>query len=201
MAKVEIIKRSKGDANSILKKTAWTGIAESLALIIIGVLLIACADVIVKVLAYIIGVFFVVKGGCQIVNYFMVKGQNDFLNSELLIGIISALIGVVALVMGPELLGVFRIVIGIWIIYESLARISLAIKLNAAGIIVWKYIVAFSILMLVLGIFVTFNNGAVFQLIGWLMVIAGVVSIISDIMFTQYITQVAEKINETVNKS
>ena len=197
MSKVEVIKHKSNDINSTLKKTAWIGIIESLALIIIGVLLIACADVIVKVIAYIIGVFFVVKGGCQIVNYFMVKGQNDFFNSELLIGIISALVGIVALVMGPELISVFRIIIGIWIIYESLARISLAIKLNAAGVMAWKYIVAFAILMLVLGVFITFNDGAVFQLIGWLMVITGVVSVISDVMFTQYISQVAEKINKT----
>lgn len=196
MSKVEVIKHKSNDINSILKKTAWTGIIESLALIIIGVLLIACADVIIKVIAYIIGVFFVVKGGCQIVNYFMVKGQNDFFNSELLVGIVSALIGIVALVMGPELIGVFRIIIGIWIIYESLARINLAIKLNAAGIVAWKYIVAFAILMLVLGVFITFNDGAVFQLIGWLMVITGVISIISDVMFTQYIAQVAEKLNK-----
>ncbi len=196
MSKVEIVKQKSNNINSNLKKTAWTAIAESLALIIVGVLLIACADVIVKVIAYIIGVFFVVKGGCQIVNYFMVKGQNDFFNSELLIGIISALVGTVALIMGPELLGVFRIIVGIWIIYEALSRINTAIKLNAADIPAWRYILALAILMLVLGIFITFNTGAVFQLVGWLMVVTGVVSIISDVMFTQYIAQVAEVINK-----
>ena len=196
MSKVEIIKHKSNSIDNTLKKTAWASIAGSLALIIVGVLLITCADVIVKIIAYIIGVFFVIKGGCQIVNYFLSKGQNDFLNNELLIGIISTLVGIVALVVGPELLGVFRIIVGIWAIYEALSRINIAIKLHAANITVWRYILALAILMLVLGVFITFSEGAVFTLIGWLMVITGVVGIIGDAMFTQYISQAAENINK-----
>lgn len=194
MSKVEIIKRPVEKISDDLKKSAWGAIIESLVTMVLGVLFITWPDTVIKILAYIIGTFFVVKGAYQIINYFMVKGQNDFFNNNLLSGVVSVLVGIVALVMGQELANVFRIVIGIWMIYESLVRINTAIKLNAAGIGAWKSILILALIMLVLGVFVTFNTGAVFTLIGWTMIVTGLIGIIGDAMFMQYVNQVVEKI-------
>ncbi len=194
MSKVEIIKRPVEKISDDLKKSAWGAIIESLVTMILGVLLITWPDTVIKILAYIIGTFFVVKGAYQIINYFIVKGQNDFFNNNLLSGVVSVLIGIVALVMGQELVNVFRIIIGIWMIYESLVRINTAIKLNAAGIGAWKNILILALIMLVLGVFITFNTGAMLTLIGWIMIIVGLIGIIGDAMFMQYVNQVVEKI-------
>ena len=194
MSKVEIIKRPVEKISDDLKKSAWGAIIESLVTMILGVLFITWPDTVIKILAYIIGTFFVVKGAYQIINYFMVKGQNDFFNNNLLSGVVFVLVGIVALVMGQELANVFRIVIGIWMIYESLVRINTAIKLNAVGIGAWKSILILALIMLVLGVFVTFNTGAVFTLIGWTMIMTGLIGIVGDAMFMQYVNQVVEKI-------
>ena len=194
MSKAEIIKRSASQVSSDLKKSAWSAVIESLALIILGILFIALQDTMVKVLAYIVGAFFIVKGGFQIINYFIEKGQNDFFNNGLLSGVVSALIGITALVIGEDIANVFRIVVGILIIYESLVRINTAIKLSAAQIPAWKYILILALLMMVIGIFITFNEGAVLTLIGSMMIITGVISIFGDIMFIQYVNTLAEKI-------
>ena len=194
MSKVEIIKRPVEKISDDLKKSAWGAIIESLVTMILGVLLITWPDTVIKILAYIIGTFFVVKGAYQIINYFIVNGQNDFFNNNLLSGVVSVLIGIVALVMGQELANVFRIIIGIWMIYESLVRINTAIKLNAAGIGAWKNILILALIMLVLGVFITFNTGAMLTLIGWIMIIVGLIGIIGDAMFMQYVNQVVEKI-------
>ncbi len=194
MSKVEIIKRPVEKVSGDLKKSAWSTIVESLATMILGVLLIAWPDEVIKILAYVIGVFFFVKGSYQIVTYFLTKGQDDFFNNNLLYGVISVLIGIVALVMGQELANVFRIIIGIWLIYESLVHVNTAIKLNAAKIGVWKYVLILALVMLVLGAFITFNPGAIPQLIGWTMVVTGFIGIVGDIMFIQYVDKIVEKV-------
>ena len=112
----------------------------------------------------------------------------------MLFGIVSTLIGIAALVMGQELAGVFRVIIGIWLTYESLVRMNTAIKLNAAGIVIWKYVLILALVMLVLGIFITFNSGAVVELIGWTMVITGLIGIVDDVMFIQYVNKIVEKV-------
>ena len=77
-------------------------------------------------------------------------------------------------------------------IYESLVRINTSIKLHAAGILAWRYILIFALIMLVLGIFVTFSSGALPTLIGWIMIVSGIASIIGDIMFIQYVDKITD---------
>ncbi len=194
--KVEIIKKTtikKGPAN--LKKTAWTSVFESVITIILGILLIALSGTIVRVIAYAAGSFLVIKGLYQIINYLIVKGQNNFFNNDLLWGIITLLLGVVIFVMGSDIENVFRVIMGVWIIYEGLVRMNNAIKMNSIGVASWRYMLLMSIVMLVLGIFVVFTSGAVFALIGWLMVISGLISIFSDIMFMQNFEKISSHIN------
>lgn len=194
MDKVEIIKRPVEQIGGVLKKSAWMMVLESLIMMVLGVLLIAWPEVVIRVIAYVVGTFFVVKGGYQIINYFVVKGQNDFFNNDLLWGVIGVLIGVTAFVMGEEIAGIFRVVVGIWMIYEALTRINVAIKLGSAKVTAWKHVLILALAMLTMGAFVTFNTGAVTILIGWMMIIDGIAAIVGDIMFIQQVNTVTEKI-------
>ncbi len=198
MAKFEIIKRPVGQVGDDIKKMAWSSIIESLLILILGVLLVVWPDTIVKILAYLVGTFFMVKGGFQVISYFMEKGQKDFFNNRLLAGVVSILIGIVAFAMGENIASVFRVVIGIIVIYASLIRINTAAKLANAGIAVWRYMMVLSLLMLVIGIFVTFNTGAIVSLVGWMMVLVGIVGIVDGTMFIQHVNTVVEKV---VNKN
>ena len=109
-------------------------------------------------------------------------------------GVISVLIGIAALIIGEDIANVFRVVVGVFIIYESLARINTAIKLSTAGIPIWKYVLLLALIILVLGIFVTFND--VTTVIGWMMIVAGLVGIVGDIMFIQQINLVIDKLTK-----
>lgn len=192
MSKAEIIKRPVEQIGKDMRKSAWSAVIESLAILVLGILFIAWPDTMVKVVAYIVGAFFIAKGAFQIVNYFIEKGQNDFFNNGLLVGVVSILIGITALVMGDDIANVFRVIIGIFLIYESLVRVNTAIKLNSAGIPIWRYVLILAIIMLVLGIFVTFNDVA--TVIGWMMVVAGLVGIVGDVLFIGQVNYIADKI-------
>lgn len=192
--KAEIIKHPVEQISGDVKQSAWVAIIESLATIILGIFLIAFPDAVIKVIAYIVGIFLVIKGAYQIINYFVVKGQNDYFNNNLLFGIISGLVGIATLVMGEEIAGVFRVVIGIWIIYESLVRVNTAIKLHAAGIEAWKISLVLALAMLVVGVFITFFEGAVVTLIGWMLILSGVIGIIGDVMFIQNVNSLVDKL-------
>lgn len=194
MSKVEIIKRSIGQIGSDIKKSAWSAIIESLAILILGVLFIAWPDTMVQIVAYLVGAFFIVKGAFQIINYFMEKGQREFFNNNLLMGVISVLIGIAALAIGEDIANVFRVIVGVFMIYEALVRVNTAIKLHSVGIGIWKYVLILALAIMVLGIFVTFND--VTTVIGWTMIAAGVIGIIGDIMFIQQVNSVIERFNK-----
>lgn len=192
--KAKIIKRPLEAVGSDIKKAAWSSVIESFAILILGVLFIAWPDMMMKIVSYIVGVFFFVKGAYRIIVYFIEKGQEDFFDNRLLFGVISTLIGVTVLIMGEDIANVFRIIVGIFIIYESLVRINTAIKLHAAGINIWRYILALSIVVLLLGIFIIFNN--VTTVIGWMMIISGIVGIVGDTLFIQQVNTIVDKLTK-----
>ncbi len=194
MSKVEIIKRPIEQVGKDIKKSAWSAVIESLAVLILGILFIAWPETMVQVVSYVVGAFFIVKGAFQIINYFIEKGQNDFLNNGLLMGVVSVLIGIAALVIGDDIANIFRIVVGIFLIYESLARVNTAIKLSAAGVPIWKYVLLLALVILVLGIFVTFNDIA--GVIGWMMIIAGIIGIVGDILFIGQVGIIVDKLTK-----
>ena len=194
MTKAEIINRPVEQVGNDIKKSAWLAVIESLTIIIMGVLFIAWPDYMVRIISYIFGIFFIIKGAFQIFNYFVEKGQNDFFNNELLVGVISVLLGVAAIAVGAEIANVFRVVLGIWLVYESLVRINTAIKLSAAGIPVWKYILLIGLGILLLGVFVVFNDVTV--VIGWMMIIAGIIGIFGDVLFMQQIDHLISQITK-----
>ena len=197
MPKAEIIKRPIEQIGGDIKKSAWSAAIESLAILILGILFIAWPDTMVRVVSYVVGTIFIVKGSFQVITYFMEKGQNDFFNNNLLFGVISILIGITALVIGEDIANIFRIIVGIWMIYESLIRVNTATKLSSAGISIWKYVMLLALVVMVLGIFVTFND--VTTVIGWMMIIAGLVGILGDIMFIQQINSLVEKITQKLS--
>ena len=197
MAKVEIIKRPVEQVSWNIKKSAWSAAVESLVIMIFGILLVAWPDVTVLVLANVMGAIFIASGIYQIINYFVVKGQQDFFNNGLLSGVVSLLVGIAAIVIGEDIANVFRIIIGIWMIYEALVRVNTSIKLHAAGVRIWRYVLIIALIMLVLGVFVTFNAGAVIQLIGWMMILTGIVGVVGDMMFVQQVNNVVEKLTKS----
>lgn len=200
-SKVEIIKRPLQQTGDALKKNAWMSILESLVMVVMGVLLIAWPNVVIKAISYVVGTFFVIKGGFKIINYFMVKGREDFFNNDLLSGVVTVIIGIAAFVLGENISGIFRIIVGIFLIYEALVRMNTAIKLNAAGIDSWRWILIMSLAMLLLGMIVTFYQGAVVVLIGWMMLASGLISMFSDIMFIQHVDSIISKITDFVDKA
>ena len=84
MSKTEVIKHPVEQVGGDLKKSAWGAIFESLATMLLGIFLLVWPDTIVKIIAYVIGAFLIIKGAYQVINYFVVKGQNDFFNNNLL---------------------------------------------------------------------------------------------------------------------
>ena len=198
MAKASVIKKPINNISGELKKNAWLIIFESILTIILGILLIVWPDVVVKVIAYIVGSFLIIKGVYEVINYFIVRGHEDFFNNGLLNGIVAILLGITLFLIGEDVANVFRLVIGIWIIYESLVGINMAIKMHAVKISAWKYILILALIALVVGVFVTFNQGAVIALVGWMIVLSGFISIVSGIIFIQYINKITDALTSKI---
>ncbi len=166
------------------KSVGWMAILESLIIGVLGVFLIINPDGMSQLIFYIVGIFLMVKGVYHIVNYFAVHGKYDFYNNDLLYGIVALVFGILAVVFWEKLQGAIGIVVGAWMIYGALVRMNTAIKLHAAGVKEWFYVLLLALVLLALGIYMIVSFGtAALVIVGWVMVAAAIVGIVDDALF------------------
>lgn len=175
------------------KSTGWMAILESVIIGVLGVLLILNPQGILKVIFYVVGIFFMVKGVYRIINYFVIHGKYDFYSNDLLYGVIALVFGIISVVLWEQLSGAIGIVVGAWTIYGALVRMNTAIKLHAAGVKEWFYVLVLSLVMLALGIYMLISGASVvLAVVGWIMIAAAIVGIIDDAIFIRNIDALAE---------
>lgn len=192
--RIEIINRDKNNGvkkrrndmeylGKILKKTGWSSIITSSIFAIIGFILIANPETTITIITNILGISLIAIGGYKVFEYLKNKGQYDSYSYDLAYGIITIILGIVAMVYWQEIGTIFRILIGLWIIYSSVIRATLSLKLRSTKSKVWIYSLVIALIMLACGIYTICNVGAIVMTIGIVVLIYSVLDIIEGIIF------------------
>ena len=175
----------------MLKKTGIVSIIESIVFIIIGIVLIWKAELAIKIISYILGLLFIVFGIVKIVQALgMRNDQYEMYNYELIYGLMAIVIGIITMYYGSAIETILRIIIGIWIIYSSLVKFTLSLKMKQLEVRVWGYSLILSIGMFICGLFVLLNSGVLISVIGALMIVYSVIDIIDDIICLKNIKEI-----------
>ena len=170
-----------------LKKSGWTDILVSLVFAVIAIFMITKSDAVVKIISYVLGGIFIIMGIVKIIDYFASKGKYDLYNYDLIYGIIAIIIGLVTIFCSSLIESMFRIVIAIWIIYSGLVRLSLSLKLHTAKINAWSVSLILSIIMIIGGIYMLFQSGALVLTIGIIMLVYSIIDLIESAIFIKYV--------------
>ena len=171
----------------LLKKNGWISILESLIFAILGIILVCRPEDTIKLITEILGTVFICIGILKIIGYFIAKGKNDFFNYDLIYGLMSIVIGIIGVAYINIIGSIFRIIIGIWILYTSFVRINLAIQIKRIGSKAWLPSLLLAILMSIAGLYVIVDSGAIIVTIGFIMIIYSVIDIIENIIFMKNI--------------
>ena len=174
---------------SFLKKSGWTDIIVSLLFIIFGIMLIARPEAIMSVISILLGLIFLVMGVLKIIDYFE-KGKKD--NYLISIAVVMILIGLIIMFCADIILSVFRILIGIWIIYSGIMNLQTAIVWKDYKSRLWLVTLLLAILTIIIGIYVLINTGAILQAVGISILVYGIVDIIENFIFIKKIDNYLE---------
>ncbi len=173
-----------------LKKTGWTSIITSVITAIIGIAIIGNPAAIMHVVAYILGVSFIGFGIVKLISYFVAKGTYDFYNYEMIFGILAIIIGIVTIAYRETIATIFRIIIGIWILYSGLMRLGLVTKLKSLNINEWKGALVIAVLILICGIYVIFKGSSIGMAIGIAILIYSVMDIVEGVIFLRNVDSI-----------
>lgn len=174
-----------------LKKTGWISILESIIFAILGIILVCKPEGTVKTITGTLGTIFILIGIYKIINYFVTKKDNDFYNFDLVYGLTAIVIGIVTIVYMNIIGSIFRIVIGVWIIYTSFVRMSTALQIKKISNItkVWIIGLILAIIMFICGLYILINPGTIIVTIGIIMIAYSIIDLAENIIFMKNVNK------------
>lgn len=180
--------RKKGEKamnyfQTLLKKTGYMSIIESIVFALIGIILMWKPEETLSIISYILGGIFCIIGIAKIIGYVQAKGKQDLYNYHLVYGIMAIIIGIITIAYSGTILSVFRIIIGVWIVYSALVRGSTALKLRNLNSRLWLYSLIIAIAMCICGIYIIVNSGAILFTVGLAILIYAIMDFIENILF------------------
>ena len=166
-----------------LKKAGWTSILTSVILAFVGLVMIYNPDTTMQFISTILGIIFIVIGIIKITNYFIARGNSTLFNNDISWGLVAVILGLVTIVYSSTIESIFRIMIGIWIIYSGFTRFSLSFKLKDVNHSMWKVMLVLSVLMIIAGLYVTFYSGVLIVFLGIIILVYSIMDIIESFVF------------------
>ncbi len=156
-----------------LKKTGWTSIITSVVTAIIGIAIIGNPNAIMQIVAYLLGVIFILFGIVKLVSYFVAKGTYDFYNYEMIFGILAIIMGIVTIAYRDTIATIFRVS-----------------KLKSIGVSEWKWALLVAVLILICGVYVIFNGSSIGIAVGIAVLIYSLMDIIEGIIFLRNVNSI-----------
>ena len=167
-----------------LKRSGWTDIIVSLLFILFGVMLISRPESIISMISILLGTICVIIGVLKLIDYYSTNKQDNYM---LAMSIVVIITGIIIMFCSEIILSVFRIIIAIWIIYSGLMNLQTTIVWRDYKSKLWLTTLLLAIAMIISGIYILINNGAMLQIVGGIVVAYGVIDVIENLIFIKKI--------------
>ena len=171
------------DLKKILIKNSWVSILISIVIAGIGIALINNPTEVSKIAIYVLGGVFIGIGGLKVFKCLIQKAKENVYNNDVIYGGLLVIIGILIILCTQALLEVFRVVIGLWIIYKAIVTAVYAVDLKKAGLKVWYASITMAIVMCILGLYITCNAGAVLNIVGAIILIYAIMDIVDTLIY------------------
>ena len=176
-----------------MNKLFTTSLISSVAMFILGVLLLIRPNFIINTVSTIIGLIILVPGIISLIDYFKTK-----YNANLVIGVIACIIGVIFIFNSKFVSSILPFFLGIYFLINGISKLQYGIELRRNQIVNYMSAIITSILILICGILLMINpfGGAlaITQVLGIFMIIYSALDVFSAIMIRKEVKKTIKEI-------
>ena len=162
----------------LIKKKEIKGILVSLAIIALAVFLILKPEEIITSLLKVIGIFVLIFGVFDFVNYFATKDESKLFDYGLFKGIMEITIGIMFIFKGEELISIFPMILGLIIIFVNIFKLQLTLSLKQINENNYLVGVVSSSVAIILGGVIVFNP---FESLKVVVIVSGALLLASEL--------------------
>ena len=177
-----------------LKRGTIINLISTLMLLVIGIILVKNPVITLNVVTYTVETLLVVWGIITIVNYVRVESKHDVFSLGFVQGVVCILLALFLIVNPGIIASILPICIGIWMVFGSLSRIQVAIKLNAWGQRASAWYIFMAVLMFAIGLVIICNPfktaAIIVQALGYGVITYSILDIISGISVLRFLNRI-----------
>lgn len=141
----------------IVKNYEKNSIIVSILMIILSLFLIFMPFDSAVTVIWLFGIFTIVDGIIRMISYFKTSIDTRLASFEFAEGIIKILSGILIFITADYLVLFIPIIIGVWIIINSIAKMQIALNIRNSEGSNWILIFVLSIITLLIGIYIVLN--------------------------------------------
>ena len=142
---------------NLVQKAKWAYGIVSVAMIILGLVLIVFPEISMLTLCYTIGVMMVVFGIIKLIGFFSKDLFKLAFQFDLALGILSIVAGVLMIFRSDEILILLPSIIGIFIIIDGVFKMQTSMDAKRFGMEKWWFILLLAVITTLAGLFLIVN--------------------------------------------
>lgn len=168
-----------------IKKYEGCSIVVSILMICLSLFLMFKPLESLEVFTVIFAIIILLSGLGYLMSYFTISKESRLFSVDLLFGLVTIISGIMLVVYKKDVINIFPVILGIWIITSNLFKLQLSINLSLFFDNTYLGFVLITILMIIFGLLLIVNPFASFMTItvtaGTLLLITEVVNLIESI--------------------
>ncbi len=168
-----------------IKKYEGCSIVVSILMICLSLFLMFKPLESLEVFTVIFAIIILLSGLGYLMSYFTISKESRLFSVDLLFGLVTIISGIMLVVYKKDVINIFPVILGIWIITSNLFKLQLSINLSLFFDNTYLGFVLITILMIIFGLLLIINPFASFMTItvtaGTLLLITEVVNLIESI--------------------
>ena len=184
----------------LLKSSIWS----SIALIILGFLLIFYSEVTIISISYVIGGILIAIGVFALLKYISNINKDVKNEIDIVYGIGTIILGIIVISSPKAIASIIPFVLGVLIVINSTAKIDYSFKLRKNKNNLWVSTLIVALIALICGVLLIFNPfaGAEFitKIIGIILVVYAILDIVSTIRISKELKETFGKAKEDKKK-
>ncbi len=188
--------------NKFMEKIFKSSLLNSMALIILGLLLIFQSEATIVSISYIIAAVIIVVGVVAGLRYIKNFKEDTRSELDLIYSVVCIVLGIVVIKNPQAIASIIPFVIGVVIIINSATKLQYSIELKENQNNLWKSTMILALITTVCGIVLIFNpfSGAVLitRIVGILILIYSILDIISTLSIRSTVKQIHNAVEETI---
>lgn len=184
----------------LLKSSIWS----SIALVILGLLLIFYSELTIVSISYVIGGILIAIGVIALIKYISNINKDIKNEIDIVYGIGTIILGIIVISNPKAIASIIPFVLGVLIVINSTAKIDYSFRLKKNKNNLWVSTLVVSLIALICGVLLIFNPfaGAEFitKLIGAIILIYAILDIVSTIRISKELKETFGKVKEEKKK-